>query len=116
MDARETTLGCAGLNANSKTDSRPCGADTELAHYTPTTLCSRYNNNSATSGVTSSGPNVGTTRRSGARNHSVSTYDQRIHFDHGEIWNHDAMIRTNIAIRMSANAQDRSSLAMPCGL
>ena len=47
----------------------------------PMAPCSNESSRKATSGERSSGPNGGNIRRKGASIHSVSTYDQRIHFE-----------------------------------
>ena len=61
--------------------------------------------NHATRGVMSIMPIIGITRRSGASIHSVVTYDQRIHFEYGEIGSQDANTRTR-GRASTAHAQD----------
>src|SRR5919109_4660503 len=68
----------------------------------------RERSRNATSGDTSSGPNSGSIRLSGANIHSVSTYDHRIHLEYGEILNHVEITRTISAIRRTAKVQEIS--------
>ena len=69
----------------------------------------------ATIGVMSIMPSDGITRRNGTIIQSVSTYDQRIHFEYGEIGSHVENTRTNRASFKIENAHDNKIIGASRG-
>jgi len=66
-------------------------------------------------GVMSIIPTDGMIWRSGARIGSVTTYDQWIHLEYGEIGSHELTTLTMSAMRRKSNSHETTSVRIPRG-